>query len=206
MDQHFHEEHLNSGLKTYHFVKRMMDIILSIVGIILTLPIVFLTAVAIKMESEGPVFFTQERVGLNGKYFRIFKLRSMTVDAEKNGAQWALKNDVRVTNIGKFIRMTRIDELPQLYNVLKGEMSLIGPRPERPAFTAQFNNDVPGFVNRLSIKPGLTGWAQINGGYDISPSEKLHLDLYYIKNLSLLMDFKITLSTLKVIVTGNGAR
>lgn len=130
----------------------------------------------------------------------------MKDDAEKNGAQWAERDDPRVTKVGKFIRKTRIDELPQLWNVLKGDMSLIGPRPERPMFTAQFNNQIPVFVERLIVKPGLTGWAQVNGGYDITPREKLKYDLYYINNMNLLLDLKIILLTIKVVFTGNGAR
>lgn len=130
----------------------------------------------------------------------------MKDDAEKNGAQWAERDDPKVTKVGKFIRKTRIDELPQLWNVLKGDMSLIGPRPERPMFTAQFNNQIPVFVERLIVKPGLTGWAQVNGGYDITPREKLKYDLYYINNMNLLLDLKIILLTIKVVFTGNGAR
>lgn len=130
----------------------------------------------------------------------------MGVDAEKNGAQWAQKNDPRVTKVGAFIRKTRIDELPQLWNILIGEMSLVGPRPERPLFTAQFNEEIPGFIDRLKVTPGLTGWAQINGGYDISPEEKINLDRYYINNQSYWLDIKIVLKTVKVCVTGNGAR
>lgn len=130
----------------------------------------------------------------------------MGVNAEKNGAQWATKNDPRVTKVGAFIRKTRIDELPQLFNVLKGDMSLIGPRPERPMFTAQFNEEIPGFIDRLQVKPGITGWAQVNGGYDITPREKLELDRYYINNMSFWLDLKIILKTIKVCITGDGAR
>ena len=134
------------------------------------------------------------------------KLRSMRTDAEKFGAQWAEKNDPRITKVGKFIRKTRIDEIPQLFNILKGDMSIIGPRPERPEFTQEFNEEIPGFINRLAVKPGLTGWAQINGGYDITPQEKLVEDIYYIENRSILLDFKIILKTVKVVLTGHGAR
>lgn len=190
----------------YIFLKRMIDIFFSIVGIILAIPILLVTALAIKLETPGPVFFLQERVGLNGKYFNVIKLRSMGVNAEKNGAQWAQKNDPRVTKVGAFIRKTRIDEIPQLFNVLKGEMSMVGPRPERPMFTAQFNEEIPGFVRRITVKPGVTGWAQVNGGYEITPEEKLELDLFYIENQSLWMDFKVLLKTIKVVLTGNGAR
>ena len=127
-------------------------------------------------------------------------------DAEKNGAQWADKDDCRVTKIGNFIRKTRIDELPQLFNILKGDMSLIGPRPERPRFTVEFNQEIPGFVERLQIKPGLTGWAQVNGGDDVTPEEKWELDMYYIEKRDVWMDFKILLKTVGVVLTGAGAR
>ena len=167
---------------------------------------ILIFAVIIKLETPGPAFFLQERVGLHGKYFKVIKLRSMGVNAEKNGAQWATKNDPRVTKVGAFIRKTRIDELPQLFNVLKGDMSLIGPRPERPMFTAQFNEEIPGFIDRLQVKPGITGWAQVNGGYDITPREKLELDRYYINNMSFWLDLKIILKTIKVCITGDGAR
>lgn len=172
----------------------------------MTLPLIVILGILIKLESEGPIFFRQERVGQHGKYFYVIKLRSMKDDAEKNGAQWAERDDPKVTKVGEFIRKTRIDELPQLWNVLKGDMSLIGPRPERPMFTAQFNNQIPVFVERLIVKPGLTGWAQVNGGYDITPREKLKYDLYYINNMNLLLDLKIILLTIKVVFTGNGAR
>jgi exopolysaccharide biosynthesis polyprenyl glycosylphosphotransferase len=190
----------------YLYIKRVFDFVLSLVGLVVTSPIVLLFVVLIKLESAGPAFFLQERVGLNGRYFRVIKLRSMRVDAEVNGAQWAEKNDPRVTKVGLFIRKTRIDELPQLVNVLIGEMSLIGPRPERPIFTAQFNEEIPGFISRLQVKPGLSGWAQINGGYDITPQEKFLLDRYYINNMSFYLDFIILFKTIHVCLTGKGAR
>lgn len=195
---------VNSG--SYIYIKRIMDILFVLICSPFALFLIGIFGILIKIESPGPVFFKQERVGLNGKYFKIIKLRSMHQDAEKNGAVWAQRNDPRVTKVGKFIRNTRIDELPQLFNVLKGEMSIIGPRPERPIFTAEFEKKYPGFTRRLAVKPGLTGWAQINGGYDISPKEKLELDLYYIENLSANLDIKIALKTIKVIITGDGAR
>lgn len=190
----------------YILVKRIMDIIFALIGLLVTLPVIIIFAIAVKIETPGPAFFLQERVGYRGKYFKVIKIRSMGIDAEKNGAQWASKNDPRVTRIGLFIRKTRIDELPQLLNILKGDMSLVGPRPERPIFTAQFNEDYPGFIERLKVKPGLTGWAQINGGYDISPSEKLKLDTYYIDNYSIWLDIIIIIKTIKVCITGSGAR
>jgi exopolysaccharide biosynthesis polyprenyl glycosylphosphotransferase len=199
----------NTNIETasyYSSIKRLIDVTSSTIGLILTLPIILFFAILIRLETPGSPFFLQERVGLNGSYFKIIKLRSMGIDAEKNGAQWAEKQDPRVTRIGSFIRKTRIDELPQLWNVLIGDMSLVGPRPERPIFTAQFDEEIPGFVERLKVKPGITGWAQVNGGYDITPKEKLALDVYYIRNTSFLMDLKILLKTVIVCFTGNGAR
>ncbi|WP_420902007.1 sugar transferase [Anoxybacillus flavithermus] len=190
----------------YPYIKRGMDILFVLLATPFALPIVFLFAILIKLETPGPAFFFQERVGLYGKNFQVIKLRSMGVNAEKNGAQWATKNDPRVTKIGAFIRKTRIDELPQLLNVLKGEMSLIGPRPERPIFTEKFSKEIPGFKDRLQVKPGITGWAQVNGGYDITPREKLELDRYYIEHMSFWLDMKILVKTVKVCLTGDGAR
>ncbi|BAR81101.1 MULTISPECIES: sugar transferase [Bacillus cereus group] len=190
----------------YFMLKNTADFLIALLGLVILSPILLLFVLAIKLESNGPAFFLQERVGLNGRVFNIIKLRSMYIDAEKNGAQWAKKNDARVTKIGAFIRRTRIDEIPQLINMLKGDMSLVGPRPERPIFTEQFNKEIPGFKNRIVVRPGITGWAQVNGGYDISPKEKLEFDIYYIKNLSLFMDVKIIFKTIKVIFTGEGAR
>jgi exopolysaccharide biosynthesis polyprenyl glycosylphosphotransferase len=190
----------------YLAIKRLLDFLCAFIGLTILSPIILLVGVAIKLETPGPIFYTQERVGFNGKYFKVIKLRSMGVNAEKEGAQWAEKNDPRVTKVGSFIRKTRIDEIPQFLNVLKGEMSIIGPRPERPIFTAKFNNEIPGFINRLAVKPGVTGWAQVNGGYEITPEEKLKLDLYYIEKKSLLLDINIILKTLRVVITGEGAR
>ncbi|WP_430023319.1 sugar transferase [Priestia aryabhattai] len=195
-----------SNNRIYFKMRGIVEFFLALIGLIVTLPILLLFCLAIKLESKGPAFFLQERVGLNGRLFHVIKLRSMNENAEVNGAQWALKDDPRVTVIGSFIRKTRIDEIPQLINILKGDMSLIGPRPERPIFTEQFNKEIVGFKNRLVVKPGLTGWAQVNGGYDISPKEKLELDIYYIKNVSFITDMKIIFKTVKVVFTGDGAR
>ncbi|WP_412674744.1 sugar transferase [Anoxybacillus ayderensis] len=190
----------------YPYVKRGMDILFVLLSIPVVVPIILIFAILIKLETPGPAFFLQERVGLHGRCFQVIKLRSMGVNAEKNGAQWAIKNDPRVTKVGAFIRKTRIDELPQLLNVLKGEMSLIGPRPERPIFTEKFSKEIPGFKDRLQVKPGITGWAQVNGGYDITPREKLELDRYYIEHMSFWLDVKILFKTVKVCLTGDGAR
>lgn len=198
---------LNSTtVRLYLLIRTIFDCIVALIGIILTLPVLIIFSLLIKLESRGPIFYTQERVGLEGKRFYIIKLRSMYINAELNGAQWALENDPRITKIGLFIRKTRIDELPQLINILKGDMSLIGPRPERPIFTKKFNNEIPGFVNRLAVKPGVTGWAQVNGGYNITPKEKLELDINYINNLSWRLDIYILFKTVKVVLTGDGAR
>lgn len=203
--RHNHEILVENGY-LYSSIKRLMDIILSLIGLFITFPVILLFATLIKLETPGTAFYKQERVGLNGKYFYVIKLRSMGMNSEQNGAQWADKNDPRVTKVGIFIRRTRIDELPQLVNILKGDMSLVGPRPERPIFTAKFNDEIPGFIDRLKIKPGLTGWAQVNGGYEITPEEKLYLDLHYINNQTLMLDIKIVLKTIKICFTGEGAR
>lgn len=194
------------GTVLFDLYQRIMDLVLSIIGLVIGLPLIAIFGILIKIEDKGPITYKQERLGKCGRRFYIYKLRSMRTDAEKFGAQWAEKDDPRITKVGKFIRKTRIDEIPQLFNILKGEMGLIGPRPERPNFTVQFNEEIPGFINRLAIKPGLTGWAQVNGGYEITPEEKLKEDIYYIKNRSILLDFKILFKTVKVVLTGDGAR
>ncbi|MBY0076484.1 exopolysaccharide biosynthesis polyprenyl glycosylphosphotransferase [Priestia aryabhattai] len=190
----------------YSLCKRMVDIVISFVALLVLLPVILLFALIVMIETPGSPFFLQERLGKNGRPFTIMKLRSMYSDAEKNGAQWAVKNDSRVTKVGKLIRQTRIDELPQLWNVLKGDMSIVGPRPERAVFIEEFQKTVPAFSQRLAVKPGLTGWAQINGGYELTPAEKLELDLYYIHHTNIRFDVKIMIKTLRVIVTGDGSR
>ncbi|WP_181351285.1 sugar transferase [Thalassobacillus sp. CUG 92003] len=190
----------------YTFARRLVDIVLAIAGFAIFIPLLIILTITIKMDSKGSVFYPQERVGRMGKPFQLLKLRTMKMDAEKEGPRWAETNDPRVTRVGKFLRKTRIDELPQLINVLKGEMSIIGPRPERPVFTEIFNQDTPGFINRLVVKPGLTGWAQVNGGYDISPEEKLAYDLEYIRTRNFLLDVKILILTFKIVLSGEGAR
>jgi len=197
---------LSKQAEQYRYVKRIMDLVLSLVGIVLAIPIIVVFALLIVIETPGSPFYIQERVGKQGSRFLIIKLRSMRKDAEKDGAKWAEVNDNRVTKVGAFIRKTRIDELPQLLSVLKGDMSIVGPRPERPVFVEQFNKEIQGFENRLLVKPGLTGLAQVCGGYDISPQEKLKYDLDYIQNLSFVLEVKILLKTIKVVFTGEGAR
>lgn len=194
------------GGAIFDFYQWVLNIILSLIGLAIGIPLVIIFGIRIKIEDNGPITYKQERLGKGGKRFYIYKLRSMRTDAEKFGAQWAEKDDPRITKVGRFIRKTRIDEIPQLFNILKGDMSLIGPRPERPQFTEQFNREIPGFINRLAVKPGLTGWAQVNGGYDMTPAEKLVEDIYYIKNRSVLLDFKIIFKTVAVVLTGDGAR
>ena len=191
----------------YKIYTRTLDIISSLLGLFIGTPLVIIFGLLIKLEDGGPIFYKQERLGKDEKRFFIYKLRSMRVDAEKiGGAQWAQKNDPRITKVGNFIRKTRIDEIPQLVNILKGDMSLIGPRPERPELTYQFDNEIPGFLLRTTVKPGLTGLAQVNGGYEISPEEKLKWDMEYIKNRNILMDIKIVFATIRVVITGEGAR
>lgn len=193
--------------KGYYFkIKRIVDIVISIIGLVLGTPILIVFGVLIYLESPGNIIFSQKRVGKNGKIFTLYKLRSMRLDAEKSGQKWAEKNDSRVLKIGRFIRKTRIDEIPQLLNILKGDMTLIGPRPEIPKFTYEFNQQYPGFTNRLNVTPGLTGLAQVSGGYEMKPDEKLEKDLEYILNQSLILDMKIVFETVRVVLTGDGAR
>lgn len=191
-------------------VKRVSDIISSALILLLTLPLMLITALAVKLESRGPVFYRQERVGLNGRPFQVIKFRSMRTDAEKDGKpRWASKNDDRVTRVGRFIRRVRIDELPQLINVLKGEMSMVGPRPERQYFVDELVAKIPYFAVRHSVKPGVTGWAQVRYEYGSTVEdsiEKLQYDLYYVKNHTLFLDLLIMLETVAVVLTGKGAR
>ena len=190
----------------YDIFSRILDILLSLSGLTIGIPLIIIFGVLVKLEDGGPIIYKQERLGKDGKIFNLYKVRSMRMDSEKFGVQWAQNNDPRVLKVGKFIRKTRIDEIPQLFNILKGDMSIVGPRPERPMFTMQFNDDIKGFVNRLVVKPGLTGLAQVNGGYEMTPEEKLKWDVKYIKNRSNLLDIEIILKTIKIILTGYGAR
>lgn len=193
-------------MKFYDEIKRCIGILLSAILIIITLPVIIIACIAIYLELRANPIYTQKRVGLNGYVFKIYKLRSMYIDAEKDGPKWANENDERITKVGKFIRTTRIDELPQLFNILIGDMSFIGPRPERPEFIKEFLKDIPDFNDRLLVKPGITGWAQVNGGYLLTPKEKLIYDKYYIKHKGFKLDLLILLKTIIVVFTGDGAR
>ncbi len=197
---------LPDGIDAYLVIKRGFDVVFSAIGIVLAAPIILLFSALIVLETPGSPFYEQERVGKDGKRFILVKLRSMRRDAEKLGAQWARTDDPRITRVGQIIRKTRIDELPQLISVLKGDMSLIGPRPERPFFTEKFNREIPGFKQRLMVRPGLTGLAQVSGGYDLTPQEKLIYDLDYIRGLSPALELLIMLKTIRVLLTGEGAR
>ncbi|MGO1590656.1 MAG: sugar transferase [Ancrocorticia sp.] len=192
--------------QVFQFWKRTMDIVVSIVAIIVSIIPLAIVAVAIKVDSPGPVFYCQERLGKGGRPFRVIKFRSMQTDAESGGPQWAEIDDPRVTRVGRFLRMARIDEVPQFLNVLMGDMSLVGPRPERGIFYQQFEATIPGFDQRLLVTPGMSGLAQISGGYDLSPEEKILLDAEYIRKRSVRLDLKILASTLVVVFTHAGAR
>jgi sugar transferase (PEP-CTERM system associated) len=183
--------------------------LVALLGAILSLPIVVVAAVLIKLESRGPIFYKQERVGKNGRTFVLTKFRSMTVDAEKSGPVWASKGDARTTRVGRVIRKIRVDEIPQFWNILKGEMSFVGPRPERPHFIAQLADEIPFYEQRHLIAPGLTGWAQIKYPYGASiedARQKLQYDLFYIKNQGLILDAIILFETIKIILFGRGAQ
>jgi sugar transferase (PEP-CTERM system associated) len=190
--------------------KRLFDIVTSAALLVLTAPVLLITALAIKLDSPGPVFYRQERVGLGGRSFWCIKLRSMRTDAEKDGvARWATKNDSRITRVGAFIRKTRIDELPQLISVLRGEMSMVGPRPERPSFVEELRQVIPYYDLRHSIKPGLTGWAQVRYSYGASLEDarrKHQFDLYYVKNNSIWLDIIVLIETVTVVLFREGAQ
>lgn len=196
--------------KFNYIFKRALDIIVALIGLFLAAPLILITAVLIKLESRGPVIFAQARVGKEGRIFKVFKFRSMRSDAEKHsGPVWATQDDDRITRVGHVIRKLRIDEIPQLWNVLRNEMSFVGPRPERPFFVEELKKDIPYYTERLVVKPGVTGWAQINYRYGASKEdavEKLQYDLYYIKNMSIFLDVLILFRTVKVVLLGFGAR
>ena len=191
------------------FGKRLLDVVASLFGLLISSPVTLLSALIIKLESPGPIFYTQERVGEKGRVFKVVKFRSMRSDAEKDGPVWAMQNDTRVTRYGNFIRKVRIDEIPQMWNVLKGEMSFVGPRPERPVFVDQLTKTIPYYSLRHSVQPGITGWAQICYPYGASEEDalrKLEYDLYYIKNLSVSMDLWIIFQTIKTVLFQKGSR
>ena len=201
-------ENISAKEKRFYKVgKRAVDIILTIIFGIIGLVLAPFIAIAIKLDSKGPVIFKQNRTGHRGRVFHAMKFRSMIVGAEKNGAQWAASNDSRVTRVGKLLRKTRLDEIPQFLNILKGEMSFIGPRPERPEFVADLKKQIPFYDERHLVKPGVTGWAQVNFKYGASSAdslEKLQYDLYYIKNESSLLDLGIILKTINIMISGKG--
>lgn len=191
----------NKGLSPENrFMKRLFDILLSLIAIILVSPIMIVVAISIKLYDGGPFLFKQRRLTIDGRVFEVYKFRSMIIDAEKDGvARLASKNDNRITPIGNFIRKVRLDELPQLFNILLGDMSIVGPRPERPEIAEQYIKSMPEFSYRLKVKAGLTGYAQILGKYNTTPRDKLLLDLMYIEKYSLFLDFKLILMTIKIL-------
>ena len=191
---------------TYLLVKRLFDSFSALIGlIVLAIPMAII-ALLIVLDSPGGAIFKQERLGKDGQPFTILKFRSMRLDAEENGPQWADKDDPRCTHLGRVLRKSRLDELPQLWNILKGDMSFVGPRPERKCFYDEFETYIHGFHNRLVVKPGLTGWAQVNGGYELEPKEKIVYDMEYIEKRSVLMDITCLAKTVSLIFTHEGAR
>jgi exopolysaccharide biosynthesis polyprenyl glycosylphosphotransferase len=189
-------------------VKRLLDIVISIVVMIVSLPVCLITAIAIKFESKGPVFFSQARVGRNGIVFTLYKFRSMVTDSEKGGPQWTKVNDPRVTAVGRFIRKTHIDEIPQFWNILKGEMSIVGPRPEQPFYVQKYSEQLSYYTRRLKVKPGLTGWWQVKYTTYIESLDeiksRLQLDFFYIENISLKLDLEIMVRTVFRVIKGRG--
>ncbi len=189
---------------------RGLDLAFALSLLLATLPLLLLVALAIKLDSRGPIFYGQERVGRGGRRFTVYKFRSMRVDAEASGTpQWASKRDPRVTRVGRLLRLTRIDEIPQVLNVLRGDMAMVGPRPERPAFVEQLEQQIPHYRDRACVRPGITGWAQINYPYGASVEDarqKLTYDLYYIQHRGLRLDLRILLTTVRVVLFQEGAR
>ena len=203
MSQGFNLLHQDISLK----IKRLLDIVVSAFGLVILAPIMIIVAALVKFDSKGPVIYSQVRTGVNGGTFRLHKFRTMVQDAEKEGAKWANPNDPRITRVGRFLRVSRLDEVPQLWNVLLGEMSFIGPRPERPSFNEMLEKEIPYWDLRHMVKPGLTGWAQVLYSYGSSVLDsrrKLEYDLYYIKNYSLFLDLSILLKTLRVVCNLRG--
>jgi lipopolysaccharide/colanic/teichoic acid biosynthesis glycosyltransferase len=206
LKEYFIEPVVPERKPVYSFIKRAFDIVVAMsVGLLLLIPMGII-AVMIRLDSEGPALFKQERLGKNGKAFYMYKFRSMRIDAEKNGPKWADQNDDRCTRLGKFLRKCRLDELPQLWNILIGDMSFVGPRPERAYFYDEFETYIHGFRHRLAVRPGLTGLAQVVGGYDFQPEEKIVLDMEYIANRSVRLDLWCILKTVKLVFTHKGAR
>jgi exopolysaccharide biosynthesis polyprenyl glycosylphosphotransferase len=190
-------------------VRRLVSITVSFIGLLICLPFIPFIILAVRLSSPGPIFFCQTRVGLRGRLFTVFKFRTMRQDAEAKGAVWATKNDPRVTSLGRFMRKTRLDEIPQLWNVLCGEMGFVGPRPERPEFVQWLTTAIPFYDLRHLIRPGITGWAQVRYRYGASLEEtkqKLEYDLYYVKHLSLGLDLLIMFETIKTIILRRGAQ
>lgn len=202
----------STGFRRRSFVmgmKRLIDVLASVAGLLLLTPLFVLVGLLIKLDSSGPVFYRQMRVGLRGQPYMIWKFRSMLKDAEKNGPRWAEAGDPRISRVGRWLRKFRIDELPQLINVLKGEMSLVGPRPERPVFVQELRTAIPYYDIRHTVRPGITGWAQTQFRYGASAEDahvKLQYDLYYVKNMSLTLDLRILIHTARVVLFGQGAR
>lgn len=196
--------------RTQAFLRRSIDITLALVLLAFTLPLLLLAAIAVRLDSPGPILYRQTRVGLHGKNFKLFKFRSMTANAEAGGkAIWAMQNDPRVTRVGRILRLTRIDEIPQVFNVLRGEMAFVGPRPERPEFVANLNTVINHYADRHSVRPGITGWAQVNYPYGASEEDarmKLRYDLYYVRRRSLFLDMLILVATVRVVLFHEGSR
>jgi exopolysaccharide biosynthesis polyprenyl glycosylphosphotransferase len=196
-------------VRRYALIKRLIDVVMALLALVVLSPLLLLLALLIRLETPGNSIFVQERVGLTGRPFRMLKFRSMVNEAEKSGAKFAAVNDSRITRMGRIIRPSRIDELPQLINVLFGQMSLIGPRPEQQAMVDQLSAEIPLYDFRHAVRPGITGWAQVMQGYadDVKSTDtKLSFDLFYIKNISLMMDIVIFFRTIRTILTGFGAR
>lgn len=190
----------------YTFIKTFCDYTAALILLPLTAPLLLVLCIMIKADSKGPAVYSQLRLGKDGKEFKIYKLRSMRIDAEADGPQWAEEDDPRVTKLGRTLRKTHLDELPQLVNIIRHEMSLVGPRPERKVFRDEFIKTLPDFDDRLQVLPGITGYAQVRGGYDLTPEEKLRLDQEYLKIRCASLDVKIVLNTVKVAFTHEGAR
>lgn len=195
-----------AGGALYRFCKRCFDVLFSALALLVFLLPMLVISLCILCDSRGPVFFLQDRLGKDGRPFSVYKFRTMVVGAEKHGPQWAAKDDDRCTRVGRILRKSRLDELPQFLNILFGHMSLVGPRPERAYFYDKFETYIHGFKNRLAVTPGLTGLAQVNGGYELEPEEKILYDMQYIREQSLWLDLKLIFKTVKLVFTHEGAR